>query len=211
MKKSSVLALFVVSSVPFAVLGLGPWIVHINNLTPMPLQVTHKYIYPDFGGIFKEQVVDTRVVPRGQKLALNQDQISNSSFGQNYRYSIGSVIELQAPCGLGGSPYSKTNKIVIARPFVFSQLQSVPRFTKNKLEELIEREGLDKNNLSVNDLVSMQEKLFRSAFEQQDTILIPMVPSGSYQVTWDKNAPCNRSLRITQKYQVNPAMDIYFR
>lgn len=211
MKKGRVLAHSILYLMSFTAFGLGPWIIHIDNGTPMKLSVVHKFIYPALGGTYREKVVDVKTVGRGQKIALNQDQYTSTNKDESYQLAIGTVLEIQGTCGLGASPYKKTNRIVLARPFVFMQLQSVPRLTRNQLEGLVEREGLDKDKLSTEDLLSIQQKLFQGALgSYADAIMVPMVPSGSYRVLWNKNAPCDRSLTITQRNQVNPALNLYF-
>ena len=210
MKKNSVL-LLILCFVSFQVRGLGPWIIHITNGTPMKLSVVKKYIYPDIGGTFKEQVISVRSVGKGEKLALNQAQYISTNHDERYQLAIGTVIEIQGGCGLGASPYSRTNKVVIARPFLFMQLQSVPRFTRQQLSELVKQRGLDESKLTSEDLFSMQKEIFaRSLGRYKDDLMIPMVPSGAYRVLWNKNASCKRSLTVTQRNQVNPALNLYY-
>ncbi len=210
MKKNSVL-LLILCFLGMHLYGLGPWIIHIANDTPMKLSVVQKYIYPDIGGTFKEKVISVKSLGKGEKLALNQDQYTSTNRDKTYQMAIGSVIEIQGGCGLGASPYSRTNRVVIARPFLFMQLQSVPRFTRQQLSELVKRKGLDEDKLSADDLFSLQQELFKGALSRYaDALMIPMVPSGAYRVIWNKNAPCNRSLTITQRNQVNPALNLYY-
>ena len=210
MKKGRVLAHSILYLMSFNAFGLGPWIIHITNATPMKLSVVHKNIYPDIGGTYRDKVIGVETVGRGKTLALNQNQYTSTNLGKDYQLAIGSVLEIQGGCGLGASPYKKTNRIILARPFVFMQLQSVPRLTRNKLEELIQREGLDKDKLSADDFLAVQQKLYQGALGRYaDAIMVPMIPSGAYRVLWNKNAPCDRSLTITQRNQVNPALNLY--